>query len=184
MAAELTTALRNQGWRVRSTNERRQAVVSFQRAYALTHPLKVDGVAGPRTMAALRLCERRRKAGLPTASAHFSFIEFRCKCGGRYSSCRRIWVTRGLILEMEQYRKAQGHGISVVSGNRCVGWNRHVGGATHSRHLHGDACDFRPERSVSWMRDRHLFSGLGWDRSSHHVRHGDMRPHQTQWMYS
>nr|WP_269328856.1 D-Ala-D-Ala carboxypeptidase family metallohydrolase [Kineosporia babensis] len=146
--------------------------------------MKVDAKLGPFTSAALRISEARRRAGLPTASAHFSFTEVRCKCGGRYSTCARIWFQRGAFRELERYRKSLGSGISIISGCRCRGHNRAVGGASQSRHMAGDAADFAPVRPVSWFATRNLFRGRGWNKSpgTHPVRHGDLGP-RRQWMY-
>jgi zinc D-Ala-D-Ala carboxypeptidase len=171
--SEVTDILRLLGWRVRSTGEQKQCIRNFQRIYALTAALRVDGIAGPRTTAALRLCKKRHNAHLPDISAHFSCREVACRCGGRFSNCQRIWAPRSAILKHEKHRKALGHGLSIVSGNRCPGWNAHVRGAKYSRHVVGDAADFRPEHSVSWYRSRGIYNGLGYDRSTGHVRHGD-----------
>lgn len=182
--SEVVKILRNLGWRVRTTGELTQCVRNFQRAYNLGDALVADGVAGPKTLAALRNSDSRRRQGKPDISAHFSAIEFRCKCGGRYTSCARIWVRRSLIREMEQYRSALGAGISIVSGCRCVNHNRAVGGVRNSRHLLGDAADFAALRSLSWFADHHLFSGRGYNSGNGKVRHGDTRQAPTIWRYS
>lgn len=174
------------GWdRIRTTGELRQAVEHFQGAVVIGGRLTVDGIAGPITTARLRACVGRLDDKLPTASAHFSFTEFRCKCGGRFTSCARIWVKRDLIIALEKYRKELKAGVSIVSGCRCPGHNKYVGGAIASRHMVGDAADFPPIKSKQWFIDRGLFRGRGWNHSptSHPVRHGDMGPVRT-WMYS
>lgn len=178
------TILKALGWRVRTAGEYRQALGHFQGGWNLGPALKVDGKLGPYTSAALRISEARRRAGKPTASAHFSFTEVRCKCGGKYSTCARIWFKRSAFRELERYRRALGVGISIISGCRCLGHNRAVGGATHSRHMAGDAVDFAPVRPVAWFAARGLFHGRGWNRNpgTHPVRHGDMGTHR-QWMY-
>jgi hypothetical protein len=182
VSAETDTILRNLGWRIRSSSERTQVVKNFQRGYALGAALSVDGVVGPKTLAALRLCEKRRKAHLPTASAHFSWIEFRCKCGGRYSNCQRIWVSRSAVLEMEKYRQTLGQGISIVSACRCPSHNHKVGGVSRSQHMSGNAIDFPALKSVSWFRGHGIFNGLGYNRSNGKVRHGDQSSHRS-WVY-
>jgi hypothetical protein len=169
---EAIAILRRLGWRVRTTGEACQVVALFQRANTLGRPLVDDGIAGPKTMAALRRADGRRKRGLPTASAHFSFVEFRCKCGGRYSSCARIWITRATILRAERYRRVLGHGVPIVSGCRCPGHNAAVHGAEQSRHLAGDGLDFPPAKPVGWHRKLRTFAGLGYNPSGL-VRHGD-----------
>jgi hypothetical protein len=169
---EAVTILRRLGWRIRTTGEAAQAVQHFQGPWMLGRRLKVDGLVGPKTLAALRVSEARRKRGLPTASPHFSFVEFRCKCGGRHTGCARIWVTRGVLLEVERYRRALGHGVSIVSGCRCTGHNLAVKGASQSKHMTGEGVDFPPVRSVGWFRSGRLFSGLGYNPLAK-VRHGD-----------
>jgi zinc D-Ala-D-Ala carboxypeptidase len=181
---EARTILVGLGWRVRTTGELHQVIGHFQEA-SLAGPgpdLKVDGICGPKTIARLRWCDSRRKKGLPTASAHFSFIEFRCKCGGRFSACPRIWIRRKTIREAEAYRRDLGHGVSVISGCRCVGHNRAVGGATKSQHMFGRAVDFPPERSTEWFAKRQLFDGRGFN-PQRLVRHGDTRGAQVSWRY-
>jgi len=182
VSAETDAILRNLGWRIRSSGERAQVIRNFQRGYALGAALSVDGKIGPRTLAALRLCEKRRKARLPTASAHFSFVEFRCKCGGRYSNCQRCWIARATVLELEKYRKSLGQGISIVSGCRCPSHNAAVGGASRSQHMTGKAVDFAALKSVSWFRSRGIFNGLGYNRSNGRVRHGDQSTTRS-WVY-
>lgn len=181
-AITILTAL---GWRIRTAGEYHQALAHFQGGWALGPALKADGILGPYTSAALRISEARRRCNLPTASAHFSFIEMRCKCAGSFSSCARIWTKRSLFQELEKYRASLGHGFSIVSGCRCPGHNHAVGGATQSRHMAGDAADFAPERPVAWFNNRNLFNGRGWNHAptSHPVRHGDMGA-PRQWMYS
>lgn len=174
--------LRALGWRIRTTGELAQAVRHYQRANLIGAPLKIDGIPGPKTLAALRVSEARRVAGEPTASDHFSFIEFACKCGGRYPGCARIWVTRQTIRGAEDYRRALGYGVAIRSGCRCWAHNKAVGGATSSRHMRGEAIDFAPARSVAWFTAAGLFRGLGHNPRGL-VRHGDFGPTRT-WAYS
>lgn len=182
MSAETDTILKNLGWRIRTSNEKVQVIKNFQRGYALGAALSIDGAIGPKTLAALRLSDKRRKSGLPTASAHFSFIEFRCRCGGRYSNCQRCWIVRAQVLELEKYRKALGHGITIRSGCRCPSHNVKVGGATRSQHKAGKAADFDALKSVTWFRSRGIFNGLGYNRSDGKVRHGDQGSNRS-WVY-
>jgi hypothetical protein len=187
---EPTTILRNLGWRIRTTAEYAQAVGHFQQAYLIGAALSVDKVVGPKTLAAMRQSIARKKAGLPTASAHFSFTEYRCRCSnisatnsGGFNNCARIWVTRANLVEAEQYRSALGGGVSVVSGCRCVGHNKAVGGASQSQHLVGKATDFPALRSVTWFTDHKIYKpgGLGANPSKL-VRHGDVGPDRG-WNY-
>jgi hypothetical protein len=180
--AEARRILVGLGWRVRTTGELRQVTEHFQTAWLLGPKLKVDGVIGPKTTSALRFSEKRRAAGLPTASPHFSFVEFRCKCGGEYSACARIWIRRGTVQEAERYRTALGHGVPVVSGCRCRGHNTDVNGAKASKHMTGEAVDFPPAKSTAWFASHRLFRGRGYN-PAHLVRHGDTRTQSVTWRY-
>jgi lysozyme family protein len=92
--AQAKTILYNLGWRVNTSARLTQAVKDFQAGWNLGPALSVDGSVGPKTSAALRLSESRRRAGRTTASANFSFKTVACRCGGKYGSCRRIFYKR------------------------------------------------------------------------------------------
>lgn len=173
--AQAKTILYNLGWRVNTTARLNQAIKDFQAGWNLGAALSVDGSVGPKTSAALRLSEARRRAGRTTASANFSFITVRCRCGGKYSSCRRIFQKRKAFQMMERYRKANGP-FSVVSACRCPSRNRAVGGSATSRHPSGLACDVPMTRSVSWVRDHGIATHVGWNYSgsAKRVKHIDM----------
>lgn len=173
--AQAIAALRALGWRIRTTGEYRQAVVHFQGAWSLGTRLSVDGKVGPLTSAALIRSEQARKAGKPTASEHFSFREFACTCGGRFSACARQWPSRDLILSLELLRdRAYPRGLRVVSGCRCAGRNAEVNGASGSQHLLGSAADVVPVATVAQLRTWGLFAGLGHSPANL-VRHVDRR---------
>jgi zinc D-Ala-D-Ala carboxypeptidase len=184
------------GWRIRNAAELQQAVRLFQRAWALGPPLAVDGRVGPLTSAALRLSESRRLRGQPTCAEHFSFAEFACKCGGRYSSCARIWVVRLHVLRLEVYRQKINRPVHIVSGCRCAQHNRAVGGASSSQHMYGVASDIAYAVTDATLRRWGLFSGLGRSATSRLVRHVDSRDlgghnvtsgapaHPTVWNYT
>jgi hypothetical protein len=179
---QATTILRTLGWRIRTTGERTQAIKAFQEMWNLGPVLVVDGVLGPKTSAALTLSNLRHERNQPDISTHFSATEFRCKCGGVYSACARIWTKHVLIVQMEKYRAAIGRSVAVVSGCRCTGHNKAVGGATHSRHMVGDAADFAALHPPSWFTARKIFNGKGYNRSNDLVRHGDEGPVRS-WIY-
>lgn len=196
---QVTTILRNLGWRVRTTGERTQAIKHFQQGWALGPALVADGLAGPKTLAALATSEKRRRAGAGTASAHFSFNEFACQCHGKYSDCPRIWVKRELLTSLEALRTHfYPRGLTVVSGCRCARHNKAVGGVGNSQHLFGSACDIPyikgcSSRAVAQLR---IFSGIGRSRSTGLVRHVDRRDvsghnttggglrRPTEWIYA
>lgn len=176
--AQVTTVLRNLGWRVRTSGERTQAIKHFQLGWALGGALKADGVVGPKTTAALTTSEKRRRAGQGTVSAHFSFSEFACQCHGKYSDCPRIWVKRELLVSLEMLRtRFYPGGLSIVSGCRCNAHNEAVGGVANSQHLLGSACDIPYTRGCSskQLAQLRIFAGLGRSRSTGLVRHVDRR---------
>ena len=201
------TILARLGFRVNTSARYTQAVRDFQAGWNLGAMLGIDGVVGPRTSAALLLSEKRRAAGAGTASAHFSFKEFQCHCGGKYAACRRIagegvrghgrYVLRGLIQELEATRDAYYHGgMSIVSGYRCDGHNHAIGGASSSQHRFGAAADIGRVVSHQRLAGRHWFAGIGYKRSNGLVQHVDRRDlsgvnpthgsqnNPTTWIYS
>lgn len=172
--AQATVILRNLGWRIRTTTEYTQAVRNFQRAWNLGAALGVDGKVGPLTSAALLTSEARRVARQSTASAHFSFSEFACKCGGRYSSCQRVVLLRDLLASMEKYRALAGP-TSIVSGYRCPSHNKAVGGAANSQHMYGGAADVTYRLSTTRVKGLRAFSGIGQSGTTAMARHVDRR---------
>ncbi len=113
-------------------------------------------------------------------SRFFRFVEFKSKGNGWIKMSRRhIWC-------MDRYRERFGP-TAVISGYRDPAHNRHVGGATRSRHMMGDACDVRPVATVAQVRELNLFTGIGFNANTGRVAHVDTRPgdprHPTIWKY-
>lgn len=174
--AQSIAILRNLGWRIRSDSEYRRSLAHFQRGWNLGRALAVDGVLGPNTAYALRVSEARRRNGRGTMSANFSFVEFRCKCGGRYTACQRIWLKRRQVRALEVYRRRVGGPVRLVSGCRCVGHNRAVGGASRSQHLYGNGTDLPGQLTLSQVRALRVFTGIGYSSRTGRVLHGDTGP--------
>ncbi len=151
------------------------AVTGFQAGWNLGPALADDGDFGPLTSAALATSFARHRARKPTMSAHFSYVEFRCKCGGAFRDCQRIWVRRAHVRRLEAYRAKLGQPIRIISGCRCKGRNKAVGGAKSSQHMFGAATDIEALRTVEQRREMKLFAGLGFRRSSRKVVHVDSR---------
>ena len=172
--AQATGILRALGFRVRTTSEYVQQLRSFQGGYNLGTWLTVDGQLGPKTTAALARSNYNRLHRKPTASAHFSFTEFRCTCRGGYSNCRVVLVRRELLQSLEKYRVRVGP-VSIASGYRCPRRNAAVGGATSSQHMYGVAVDIGYKMSASGLAAMHIAAGIGKSRSSGLVRHFDRR---------
>lgn len=151
------------------------AVRGFQTGWNLGAALSVDGKFGPLTSAALATSFARHRQGKPTMSAHFSYVEFQCKCGGRFSDCQRIWEKREHVRRLEAYRASVRAPVRIASGCRCEGHNRAVGGAAASQHLFGASSDLVGLVSLSKMASFKLFAGLGFQRSTGRVVHADSR---------
>lgn len=198
MTIDVAKALTTLGWKPGTDPAKlKRAVEDFQRGWNLGPALFVDGKAGSKTKAALQISLNRKAKGLGTASDHFSFIEFRCKCGGRYSRCALIRVHRDLLVSLEGYRaQFSPGGMTIVSGYRCPGRNAAVGGASSSQHLYGGAADIEPKVSYATLVKRRLFAGIGYKRSTKQVTHVDRRDvsgnnttggtkdRPTTWIYS
>lgn len=173
---------KNLGWRIRDAVEYNNVTREFQGAWNLGDALTVDGVVGPKTSAALELSGARWAVSKPDASEHFSFREFRCKCGGQFPDCKRIWASgdphtlRRLIRNLEILRTNHyPRGLTIVSGCRCPRYNGQVGGASQSQHMRGAAADIIPSVKVGRVRDLLLFAGIGYDGNTDKVRHVDRR---------
>jgi zinc D-Ala-D-Ala carboxypeptidase len=172
------TALTRLGWKPKTAEALHDAVEDFQRGWNLGPALLVDGKVGPKTRAALQVSLARLAKNLPTASAHFSFTEARCRCGGRYAGCAVIRVHRELLVQLERLREVAGHGITPVSIYRCPQHNAKVGGASSSQHLYGAACDpgaTELRLKVPAVARLRGFSGIGYRKRDGLVAHVDVR---------
>lgn len=185
--AQASTILTRLGFRVNTSTRYLQGLRNFQNGWTLGIALTVDGLLGPKTDAALLLSEKRRASGLGTASAHFSYAEMQCKCGGRFADCQRIWTPRHVFAAMETSRAKVGHSILVTSGCRCPNYNQSIGGASSSRHKAGDAVDWTgPDKDTT--RSWRIWRGIGYGGHSDRSLHTDLRPTSTpaspmMWVY-
>jgi hypothetical protein len=151
------------------------AVRGFQTGWNLGPALEVDGDFGQHTSDALAISFARHRQGKTTMSAHFSYVEFRCKDGGAFPECQRIWVLRAHVRRLEAYRNSVGVPIRIVSGCRCKRHNTNVGGATLSQHRFGSASDIDGLLTVAQRKKLELFAGLGFKKSTGNVIHVDSR---------
>ncbi len=170
----LIGALKTLGWKPTDPASLNRALADFQRGWNLGDALTVDGKNGPLTRAAIRKSLVEHKAGRPTASPHFSFVDFRCRCAGRYAGCAVIRVHRELLESLEDYRVLAGP-VTVLSGYRCPQHNAKVGGASSSQHVYGSACDVEPKVKTAAVTRRRRFAGVGFQGSTGLVRHVDRR---------
>ena len=179
-AATMLTAL---GWRTNTSARLTQAIRDFQGIWNLGKALKVDGIIGPATSAALRTSYARHKAGKADISAHFRAREFQCKCFGRYAGCRRIWTPRKVIQLAERIRSLKGPWTPISAG-RCSGHNRAVGGASRSQHMPALALDVPSSLRLSISQARSLgATGVGYGGRTLRVLHVDYGPSRS-WVYS
>lgn len=169
------TTLQALGFRAGTKAQTAQAIRDFQASWNLGAPLKVDGIAGPKTTAALSISEGRRRKGQSTLSAHFSYAEFACRCGGRSPGCHGVLVDRRHVARLETYRDKIGGPVTVVSGYRCPAHNKAVGGASSSQHMYGVATDIRGAVTPTKLKGWGLFAGLGFQASTNLVIHVDSR---------
>ena len=107
-------------------------------------------------------------------SAHFSNIEFQCKCG----VCEAQWFDPALFELLEKLRRGLGDApITITSGYRCEKHNAAVGGSKNSQHLYGKAADIKVKgvnpREVAQIARTLGFGGIGVYSSWVHV---DTRP--------
>ncbi len=71
-------------------------------------------------------------------SKHFNREEISCNCG-----CGQDTIDYKLIMVLEDVREHFGKPIIVTSGNRCIPYNKTVGGVKTSQHTLGRACDIK-----------------------------------------
>jgi len=171
--AQAQTILTNLGWRVNTSARLSQGIKDFQAGWYLGAALVVDGKLGPKTSYAMRLSESRRRAKKPTASAHFSFKEVQCRCGGKYASCRRVFIKRKALKMLEGYRAKSKQSLDLRSACRCPSHNKAVGGSPTSRHKDGLAADTPPKFSTGTVKSWRVATHIGYGRVSKKVVHID-----------
>ena len=93
-------------------------------------------------------------------SPHFSRWEFRCGDG-----CGLSQPDANLVMALERLRGIVRRPLPIVSGHRCVRWNRKVGGIPASMHLVGRAADIPGGYALPVQVRDAGFSGCG-------MRHG------------
>lgn len=88
-------------------------------------------------------------------SAHFSRYEFDCHDG------QIAHPTPGLITKLERLRAIVGKPCRIVSGYRDPAYNKRVGGAPDSRHMHNDAADLEAGYATVPQAKAAGFHGIG-----------------------
>lgn len=137
--------------------------------YQKDNNLKVDGIAGQKTIDSIRakICQIQKNlnvtvdgvAGFETVYAnnkknsiiddwsnikHFKRSEFDCKCG-----CGLNNISLKIVKIADDVREHFNNRAIVTSGTRCRTHNQDVGGVSNSKHLIGHAIDMYVE-NVSW----------------------------------
>lgn len=83
-------------------------------------------------------------------SDHLYWSELACKDGTPYPS---QFIADGRALQLavmfENVRSIWNKPLIVGSAYRTPNWNRKVGGAKNSQHLHGRALDLKPPRGIN-----------------------------------
>ena len=162
------------------------------RAFQTAAGIKVDGIVGPITRAALA-------APAFAGTEHFKKEEFRCRCGGKtcngYLPAVPTGVTMPLYTLLEAIRaevtRLYGGGkdakIIVRSGYRDKSYNRAVGGATSSQHISAKAADiYSPQCNMYQLGvicDR-LNPNGGVGLGSTVNVHVDVRGKRSRWWYT
>ena len=102
-------------------------------------------------------------------SEHFSRREFDCHDGQHASP------DPALISALERLRSIVGRPCYIVSGYRDPTYNKAVGGAPHSQHIHNRAADLRPGYATERQAEAAGFTGIGTCRGW--AVHVDVRVH-------
>lgn len=109
-------------------------------------------------------------------SANFNRAEFACK------HCGSGGPTPQLIAIVQKLRNRVGRPLRIVSGCRCVPYNKTVGGALESRHVDGDAADI-PE-GYATVADAAACGAVGIGNKGPWAIHVDWRPGgPARWSY-
>lgn len=106
----------------------------------------VDGIPGKQTQEALKKAvagefpqiQGEDEAAFWAGIRYFTKAEFSCRCGCGYDA-----VDHRLVLVCEEIRRSASVPFILSSGCRCAAHNAKVGGVAASRHLYGQAVDFR-----------------------------------------
>jgi uncharacterized protein YcbK (DUF882 family) len=112
---------------------------------------------------------------------YFTRKEFECKCG-----CGMDTVDAELLEVLTDLREHYGQPVYIISGNRCETYNKKIGGARKSQHLHSKAADIfvkdvLPTAVYEYLNRKYPDTyGLGMSTKFTHV---DVRSPKARWHY-
>lgn len=110
-------------------------------------------------------------------SAHFSAHEF-----VDHESGHQLGPPDELVQVLEKIRALRPGPLQIISGHRCCAHNAAVGGASQSRHIHGDAADIPPGRATP--NEAFECGAVGVGVADGWAVHVDVRPGgPAQWQY-
>lgn len=101
---------------------------------------------------------------------NFSRSEFRCNCG----KCGLDTIDSKTLEVVQAVRDHFAAPVNVSSGHRCPAWNKRVGGASNSQHLHGRAADISvkgiyPKAVYLWIKSAYPDVSLGLYKGFVHI---------------
>lgn len=112
-------------------------------------------------------------------SAHFDREEFACNCG-----CGQDTVDWKLLHILERLRVWAEAPITVTSGNRCVEYNKEIGGSPNSQHVLSRAADIVVEGKSPFQVYRQLEEWYPYEYGFGHYDdfvHVDSRQSRARW---
>lgn len=121
----------------------------------------------------------KSKNGNEKLSENFKVKEFACKDGSD-----PIFISMELVDILQKIRNHFGKSVNINSAYRTATHNKKEGGATHSQHLYGTACDIRingvspaevAKYSETLLVDR---GGIGVYSTFTHI---DVRKNKSRW---
>lgn len=119
------------------------------------------------------------KDGNTKVSENFKVKEFKCKDGSDV-----ILISPELVTILQRIRHHYGKAVYINSAYRTPTYNKKVGGATHSQHCYGTACDIRingvkPKELAEYVET--LLIGWGGIGVYSNFVHVDVRPKKSRW---
>lgn len=100
----------------------------------------------------------------------------------------QVWVSKSMMTALDRVRDDIRRPLHILSGYRDPAWNRRVGGARLSRHIHGDAIDIdlsgfslHARYVLAWYLIDKGFTSFGSYGDRPGMLHADRRPRAAIW---